>query len=294
MSETFTKRNYSILTSLNDDKTIYIKITDTVNFICYEENIQQSELRKDITLKNHYELIQKCFASETGFAVYICVTDRCLQLKFHAMVGGFLQIDFVLFIKEKILSNDGQLTAKINRQDMALQTVLVQCQTLATEIKKLQDIIDRIEICTSPPAHWTDKSYVAPRISSTELTLADNQTGGVIYRNVASFYQLRKLIIRPFTSMHNLTTIGCIPTIVEMELDCAGNGTFNSLDGIVGFSQLQTLTVINSPNLTNVVNSFKKQKQKLPTSLKFVNCPKVNVVEMQTYCLENKITIAFS
>jgi hypothetical protein len=324
MAHSFNIKNYTILTSLNE-QVIYIKITDSINFMCYEENIQQNDLRKDITLSDQYMIIQKCFSSVDGYSVSMSVNSGNLKIKFVAIVGGFLRIEFAVFIKEKILSNDGQLTVNFNRieqkQDVALQSLVARCQMLERRLEeqnkdfetkhtKIFEILDQIEINTSPPAHWSDKTHIdnVSRISSKQISLIDNRAGGIIYRNLPVFYQLQKLTIRPFTSLPNLTTLEN-STVSEIELDCAGNGTFISLDGINNFPNLQTLTVINSPNLTNVIVTLKtkimSRRSTTATNgianqvhqiknLKFVTCPKVNVVEMQTYCLENKITIAFA
>ena len=61
MSFAFELSNYSILTSLNE-RNIYIKCIDQVNFICYETNVDQKELRLQFELANIYNIINNCFS----------------------------------------------------------------------------------------------------------------------------------------------------------------------------------------------------------------------------------------
>ena len=60
MSETFTYKNYSIVSSLNE-RTIYLKIIDTINFLSYEGNVDIKELRISIDLEGAYKIMINCF-----------------------------------------------------------------------------------------------------------------------------------------------------------------------------------------------------------------------------------------
>ena len=55
MTDAFTIKNYSILTSLNKTQ-IYIKMVDTVTHMVYETNVDNSELRLSVTLEDIYKI----------------------------------------------------------------------------------------------------------------------------------------------------------------------------------------------------------------------------------------------
>ena len=60
MSETFNYKNYSVVLSLNE-RSIYLKIIDTVNFLSYEGNVDLKELRVSIDLDGAYKIIINCY-----------------------------------------------------------------------------------------------------------------------------------------------------------------------------------------------------------------------------------------
>jgi hypothetical protein len=51
--DTFEGKVYTINTSLNE-RTIYIKIIDTIQYLNYEGNIELKEFRMPITLQDNY------------------------------------------------------------------------------------------------------------------------------------------------------------------------------------------------------------------------------------------------
>jgi hypothetical protein len=59
--DTFEGKVYTINTSLNE-RTIYIKIIDTIQYLNYEGNIELKEFRMPITLQDAYLLVTNCFS----------------------------------------------------------------------------------------------------------------------------------------------------------------------------------------------------------------------------------------
>ena len=59
MSRSFTIENLSFAISLNE-RTIYIKVCDNVNYMSYESNIELKELRVSLDLDDAYKIIVKC------------------------------------------------------------------------------------------------------------------------------------------------------------------------------------------------------------------------------------------
>ena len=308
MTDAFTIKNYTILTSLHE-RSIYMKITDTVGFICYEGSVDQTGLRVSIALADAYIIITNCFAEEPGYSVNITVSTGNMKLKFNAVVGGFLKIEFDMFLKEKIMSNDGQLTMSFNRieqkQELAVQSLTKRCEELetrletqsllmGTEIGRLMDIISKIEVFVAPAHRWTHyshKQWVA-NIATTRLDVANTDDAHFVPRNINTFYQLQKLVFQNWSTHINLKDVSN-NTVSDIELHCVGNGTLTSLSGIENFPNLEILTVVHAPGLKDVVKTLTDTKHKIKT-LKFQTCAGINVVELQTYCQVNGVFLALS
>jgi hypothetical protein len=315
MSKSYTHGSFSILLSQPDANTVYLKITDTLNFMCYEGNLQPSDFKKDFTVADQYAIIQKCFEQSSDYEVIMTTTSGNLKLKFVALIGKILHFELVVFVKEKILSGDGRLTLDFNRmeqkQEMANQALVKRCDALEKRCKGLEEalvkqgqeffkIIDRLDILLF--AHATPNYVISspdqfpramPKISSEEISIDNAQEFGQMrLENLSTFYKLKKLRIHNFPIKKNLASMAN-ETLTELELNCSGAGTFTSLTGFENFPNLDKLTVMSAPGLTNVVVVLKSKPHKIKT-LKFQGCPGINVVELQTYCQENKIFVALS
>jgi hypothetical protein len=302
MSETFSYKNYSIVASLNE-RSIYLKVIDTVNFLSYEGNVDLKELRISIDLEGAYKIIINCFKEESNFAVTISVNSGVLKLTFNALIGGFLKMNFEVLLREKLMSNDGQLTLNFNKleqqQAMAIDMLTKKCADLEASVTKMKQIIDCCQIFMSniytPTGHWcdiqTNGQTQMNNISAKEITMTDH-AGNIIWKNINVFYQLEKFTINSFTSQSNLKNFKNT-TIKELILGSGGGSSFTSLTGIENFPNLEILTITSAPGLTNVVTTLKNIKHKIKT-LKFQGCTAVNVVELQTYCQVNNVFLALS
>jgi hypothetical protein len=309
---TYTHGHYTVLLSQND-QTIYIKLTDTVNFMCYEGNLESSDFPKNYSLTENFTILQKCFEALNDYRVTLSTMTGNMKLQVKALVGGFVRVDFAIFVKEKILSNDGQLTLNFNRmeqkQDHAVQNLVKRCEALDNRCKTLETalakqseeffrVIDRLDVLMFAPCPHriscqSQFPIAMPKISCEELFIQNaHQFGQMRLENLSIFYKLKKLKVHNFVSITNLSLLSN-ETVTELELNCASNGSFNSLEGFKNFPNLTTLTVITAPALTNVVQSLKSAPHKIKT-LKFQGCAAINVVELQTYCQENKIFVALS
>ena len=313
MSNSYTHGSFAVQLSHPDPNAVYLKITDTLNFVCYEGNLQSSDFKKDFAIADQYAILQKCFEDAEHYSVTLSPTSGNLKLKFVALIGGILHWELIVFVKEKILSNDGKLTLDFNRmeqkQEMAIQGLVKRCETLDRRCKLLEDtlekqskeffhVIDRIDVslyahCPHRMSCPSQFPIAMPKISCEEITI-DNAAsfGNMRFENLSVFYKLKKLKISNFIQKPDLTTLAN-ETVTELELQSGGNGTFTSLKGFENFPSLTTLTVISAPGLTNVVAVLKSKPHKIKT-LKFQGCGGVNVVELQTYCQENKIFVALS
>ena len=305
MSETFNFKNYSIVASLNE-RAIYLKIIDNINFLSYEGNVDLKELRVSIDLEGAYKIMINCFKEEElNYSVTIGVNTGVLKLVFNALIGGFLKMNFEVLLREKLMSNDGQLTLNFNKleqkQAQAIDILTKKCADLEAGLTKMKQIIDCCQIFMtniySSSGHWCDiQSNSQTRlnnISAKEITMQDH--GQTIWKNINVFYQLEKFTITNFNSGNNINNLAGFSNqnLTELVLNCAGHATFNSLYGIENFPNLEILTITGTPGLKDVVTVLKATKHKIKT-LKFQGCTAVNVVELQTYCQVNNIFLALS
>ena len=307
---TYTHGHYTVLLSQNE-QSIFIKLTDTVNFMCYEGNLESSDFPKNYSLVENFTILQKCFEALHDYRVTLSTMTGNLKLHVKALVGGFVRVDFAIFVKEKILSNDGQLTLNFNRmeqkQDHAVQNLAKRCEALDNRCKTLETalakqgeeffkVIDRLDVMLFPTQQISCQSLFPtafPKISCEELTINAQHFNHMRFENLYIFYKLKRLKINHvYGLINNLETMSN-ESVIELELTCNGQSTFTSLNGFKNFPSLTTLTVITAPGLTNVVQSLKSAPHKIKT-LKFQGCAAINVVELQTYCQENKIFVALS
>ena len=335
MSETFIYKNYSIVASLNE-RSIYLKIIDTINFLSYEGNVDLKELRVSIDLDGAYKIIINCFThfriedaksngsnpvisapergilnekwckEESNYSVTISVNSSVLKLAFNALIGGFLKMNFEVLLREKLMSNDGQMTLNFNKleqkQAQAIDALTKKCTDLEASVNKMKQIIDCCQIFMSDiythQGHWCDlqsngQTYLN-NISAKEITMTDH--GHTIWKNIKVFYQLEKLTITSFNPGNNISNLSNFSNsnLTELILNCvAGHPSFASLEGIQNFPNLEILTITSAHGLKDVVTTLKNIKHKIKT-LKFQTCTAVNVVELQTYCQVNNVFLALS
>ena len=305
MSETFNYKNYSVVLSLNE-RSIYLKIIDTVNFLSYEGNVDLKELRVSIDLDGAYKIIINCFKEESNYSVTISVNSGVLKLAFTALIGGFLKMNFEVLLREKLMSNDGQLTLNFNKleqkQAQAIDILTKKCLDLEANVNKMQQIIDCCQIFMTniytPQGNWCDLQTTSNtthlnNISSKEITMQDH--GQTIWKNISVFYQLEKFTITNFNAGNNMTNLAKFSNanLKELTLNCCAHTSFTSLTGIENFPNLEILTITSAPGLKDIVNALKSSEHKIKT-LKFQACTGVNVVELQTYCQVNNIFLALS
>jgi hypothetical protein len=253
----------------------------------------------------------KCFSSEKSYKATSWIVNGNLKIKFTGVLDDFLHIGFEVFLKEKILSNDGQLTMNFNRieqrQELINQSLVERCEALdkrcnaleaqlEKQSKEFYQILDQLDVLLFPTNQiscQTQFPLAMPKISSETLEINSQDFGYMRFENLSKFYQLKKLVIRQFYNVASDLTRLSNKTVTDLQLICQNQGTFTSLKGLDNFPNLTSLTVIGAPNLTNVVATLKSVPHKIKT-FKFRTCAGINVVEMQTYCQENKFFVAFS
>jgi len=283
MTDAFTIKNYSILTSFNG-KQIYLKLMDTVTHMVYEASVDNSELRLSLTLDDVYKIVTACFGEDDGYKVSITVRAGLMKIKFHAIVGGFLKVDFDVLIKEKLMTNDAQLTLFVNqleqRHETAVDALTNRCDELVSTIKKLEETIVAVS-CAE--IEMRVNTFVA--LSTTTLSIQ----GDVHLKadKIKMLFKLQKLHLTAF-SLVDLTTISN-SSLKDLYIDAGGNTKFVSLRGIEGMPKLETLVIANAASLRDLSCLYKMSLK----AIKIVGHCAFNMNELKSFCSEQKIDLRF-
>jgi hypothetical protein len=283
MTDAFTIKNYSILTSFNKTQ-IYIKMMDSTNHLTYETNLDAGELRLSTTLEDSYKIITNCFAEDAGYKVAISVKSGLMKLKFNALIGGFLKLDFDVLLKEKLISNDSQLTLFMNQLEQRQETVV---ETLNKQCIHLASLIEAHE------KRFVQMESLLNTISSAEIDLRMNAFFPINVQTVAiqgdahlktdklsTLYKLQKIVFTSF-SFIDLSSFKN-DTLREMSIESAPKIT--GLKGLEGFPNLEVLSILNTPLLKDF-SAIYKFGNRLKV-LKMQGPP-----ELQRFCNEHKITL---
>jgi hypothetical protein len=288
MSNSFEFNNYSILSSLNE-RTIYIKVIDKITFMCYEHNVDAKELRLCIDLNDTYILITKCFQREENHSVNLNINSGVMKMTISAIVGGYLNIHFEIMLREKIMSNDSQLTMNFHRIEQMQQQAI---QQLTQRLAQLEDIVEAVsyaEICMLQngygPNHRPTEIFY--KLNSKSLTLTGNYLDLL---KIKYFYRLEKLEITSCnTAQIAFNNKISNNSLKELELNSLNDGSFTSIIGLKGFPNLEKLkiTTCHISDLVSVLSSYKHK-------IKYINiksCGSINNTELMTYCQKNNITL---
>jgi hypothetical protein len=289
MSDSFEIENYSIVSSLNE-RTIYIKTIDKTLYICYESNIESKELRLSIEINNTYQLMTKCFRKETGYNVTMSINSGIMKMIFNAMVEGYLKINFEIILREKVMSNDSQLTMNFHRIEQQHEQTVKMLSKRLNQLERLVDAISYSEIymLTHPHTNQHNSHVLYWKINTTDLHLMNNYWD---YNKIKLFYNLEKI---KFQSCNDITSFKSNnisnDNVQEMTLITLNSGSFRSLDGLNQFPKLQKLVIQNCSHLSEIVKIFNSYKHNIHT-IDITNCTSINNTELMTYCQKNNIKL---
>lgn len=284
----FAIENYSIVSSLNE-RTIYIKVIDTITFMCYESNIDSKELRLSIELSDAYKLMCKCFLLESGYTVNITVNTGIMKLSFVALVAGYLKINFEIMLREKVMSNDGQLTLNFNRiEQKQAQAVQVLTQKLV-QLEGLVDALSYAEICMMTCNNQQNTGQYATsywKMNTTEMTLNSNYWD---YSKICSFYKLEKLTFNSCTDITNFKHSKISNKTVK-EIHLTSLNGLSDITGLEDLPQLEKITFTSCASVRDVVAVLNSYTHKIK-HITITSCTKINNTELMTYCQKNNIKL---
>lgn len=285
----FELENYSILSSLNE-RSIYIKVIDKITFMCYENNIDSKELRLSIDLGCAYKMMTKCFLKNQDHNITINVSSGTMKILFNAIVGGYMEMKFEILLREKVMSNDNQLTMNFHRIE---QTQLQAMQMLTQRLSQLEELVEAVSYAEIYMRVNTTSANLAAcqyywKINSKEMTLSND---GWNYGKIQLLYQLERLTFISCSDVGNNFTYFKIrnKTLKELTLNSVG-ANFTSLVGLKEFPNLERLTIITCPSIRDIVSVFTSYEHNI-TFIKIQNCTGINNTELMTYCQKNNITL---
>ena len=293
MTDSFEIEKYAIVSSLNE-RNIYVKVIDRILFMCYEANVDSKELRLPIELNNTYQLTTKCFKREPGYNALITISSGIMKVQFNALVEGYLKLSFEIILREKVMSNDSQLSMNFHRIEQKQEQAVQHLTERLSQLERLVEAISYAEINMFIATYNSNHNGCQQfwKVNTSEMVL----TGGYWdFTKLKLFYQLEKItftscgdISGHFTNFkhHKITN----DNIKELTLNSLNTGHFTSLDGLQGFPKLEKLTIKTCPQLRDVVAFLDSYKHRIHT-IDITGCTSINNTEIMTYCQKNNIKL---
>jgi hypothetical protein len=307
-TQTIAYNNFTTIVSLGE-RTIYLKFIDQINFVNFEGNVDSKELRLQFELADIYRLICDALNEEGENTVSTSINNGFMKLSFQCLVGGFLKINFEAILKEKMLSNDGQLTINFNKMEQKHESLMKKLELLERKMTKQQEENDVLMnaisnamislIIGGHPQNSNMETHKFYNINTTTLDITITNGIQSDLENIKYLYKLEKLKI----TGHYQTPLNDIEnkTVKELKIYSSTNDSkrfkkyFTNLTQ--KFPSLETLEVDGYAFASNesVVKllAFTPKKDKIKI-INFINVTGYNVSELQNYCQVNKIMLNIS
>lgn len=292
MSFNFQINSFNITTSLTDF-SVYIRVLNNVSCQCYENNINIRELNLPFSKEQVYSILNKCFMKKPNYEVIFLIKNDVLNLTFNILLEGLYKLNFNVILKEKILSNDSELTLNINQIDIKYAE---KVKDLEDKVKNLENLEDKIK----------DLENIINNLSESYITYPNNQMlklniKEIIMSNIPNNYYLNhgikylcKLEIFNINQDHNISSIKLLnlPHNNLKTLQIGNVVSLKSLEGIEEmYPNLETVEFHQNLYITFEFFHYLKKLNKLK-SIKFVNCAQSqNKDSLIEYCKNNNINI---
>jgi hypothetical protein len=292
MATTFEFDNYTVTTSLNE-RTIYIKLVDTLSYMGYEANVDQSELNLSVDLEASARIINSCFMREEGYMCRISVNNRVMTLTFNALIGGFLRLNFNVMLNEKLMANDAKLTLSFQRLE---QTHQADVKRLTTRIAGLEREITRLNETYEVSLFDYNNLTCYSQISSygkyfnpypSNITSLHIPESGHLYNysKIHLFFQLNTLTVSIQSSINNFSF--AYSNTLE-ELTIKGNNT--SLPNCLWLKNFPNLIKLDVKSDATLSNALFSSLQTYEHKLKHISVASASA-ELTAHCVSRKIKL---
>ena len=287
--QNFEITDYFVTCSLNQ-RTIFIKLVNKLSYICYEANLDGKEFRLPFDIEQIYKLIAKSFKQqeESDFKIEIN-SSNALKILFNVKMtidssspDNFLTINFETLLREKLMSNDAQLSINYHRIE---QKQANDIRILTDRISQLEEWVEAVsyaEICLYN--HTNNGSLFYP-VNVRELNLSNNWVYN--WNKIQYFARLKKLEI---TSGGNFSNLSGLKNKNVETLSLISCSYLTSFTGLSGFPNLNTLTVTSSASVSDLVLILSSYEHCIK-NINVTSCGGINNTELMTYCQKNNIKL---
>jgi hypothetical protein len=310
--DTFEGKVYTINTSLNE-RTIYIKIIDTIQYLHYEGNIELKEFRMPITLQDAYLLVTKCFSDASDHSVSFSKNTNVLRLAFKAKVGGYMNIGFEFILRETAIGGDARASMQMIEMDKKHKKEM--CEIMA-RMDRMETIIEKQASMIENFGYIKLNNYP---IHATDIIIRYNE----LPESSIAYYNCKKLTITPphseidLSSYKNISVEYLIIDLVTLGTNSTNTISYNGLENMPSLKQLyinQTYThktsegsietsrfVLETTNILNILSSYNHTINEINLEIKLNINNGTNTLpsplnvkwfsELQTYCKKNNIDL---
>ena len=285
--DTFEIDVYTISTSLNE-RTIYLKIIDTIQYLHYEGNIELKEFRMPITLQDAYILVKNCFSEAKDHSVSFSKNTNVLRLDFKAKVGGYMNIGFEFILRESAIEKGtiqmiemdrkhkkeiGDIMARLDRMEHHYDSKIESLEAIIEKQGNMIEIFGNLKL----PGHLP--------LNSIDVYIDDSE---VIY-NFQLYYKCKKATIvgRSSESLKMYKN----NNIEEINI----SKPFTSLDGLQNMPNLKIININFTSSTGNYLIDFVKVLSSYTHTIRQIiihqHQSKPDPTELQTYCKKNNIDL---
>jgi hypothetical protein len=288
--QNFEITDYFVTCSLNQ-RTIFIKLVNKLSYICYEANLDAKEFRLPFDIEQIYKLIAKCFKQqeETDFKIEINSTNA-LKILFTVKIiidssspDNFLTINFETLLREKLMSNDAQLSINYHRIEQKQANDIRILTERISQLEEWVEVISNAEICLFNNGSGTCVFYA---VNITELTLNANLNYN--WNKIQYFVRLQKMEIH---NNHQISNLSSFKNKNIKVLSLTSMPPFNSFKGLSGFPELRILTVTSCASVSDLVFVLSSYEHCIQ-NINVTSCGMINNTELMTYCQKNNIKLA--
>jgi len=247
-------------------------------------------------IKDIYQLITKSFEAfakddeSSGFSVKPSIDNAVLQLQFHCIVGGFLNVTFDLRMREKLMSNDAQLSINLQRIEHKQREEFDQFTERMKRMETILEALGHAEICFMH-VNNTDFLFSHP-ISIKALTIdaSSRPISDYSFIKIKHFYQLETLDLH---NCNNQSTPSQLSNPNVKKLTIRRCNTFTNASFITNFPNLQELRMesIDLAFNADFVTTIKTVKHNIE-KFTFIRCPLSSLTaELTSYCNQTGIEL---
>jgi hypothetical protein len=282
----YTIDNLSINCSLNDG-TIYFRVVDTESFVTFDGKYEVADFFLLSSIEDTFALICNCLSREINHTCVFHVENGKMRITFDCKIGGYFNVHFDVFLRERIFTDSGVLSAMVAKLETRQNTQNAKMESFCNALAELQLLTEalsyaeiRLSLNSANPNHLK----FAP-VNTTTIT-SDCYESNFDMRKVCVFPNLKELNI--FVQPHAEVELYWMKSKTVEKLSFKGiNYSINLCEILNNFPNLTTLTVDLKCKPPTHAIAITQTKHKLETISLSYATPDILILEQ--YCSDNKI-----